>query len=58
METEVGAIKEESIKLCWWMRGGISYAESLDLSKQEKEMINKLIKENLETTKKTKMPFF
>ena len=40
------------------MRGGISYNEAHYLSPSEREMIADIIKENLETTKKTKMPFF
>lgn len=58
MDKEVGALREEAIKMCWWMRGGMSLTEALDLSKSDREAINRLIKENLETTKKTKMPFF
>ena len=40
------------------MRGGISYNEAHYLSPNEREMIADIIKENLETTKKTKLPFF
>jgi len=40
------------------MRGGLTYTESMHLSMEEREIISELIKENLETTKKTKMPFF
>jgi len=40
------------------MRGGLTYTESMQLSMEEREIISELIKENLETTKKTKMPFF
>lgn len=44
--------------MSWYMRGGISYTDVLNLSIPEREIINKLIEENLETTKQTKMPFF
>jgi len=40
------------------MRGGLSYTEAMHLSIDERKIINEIIKENLETTKKTKMPFF
>ena len=40
------------------MRGSISYEEAHFLSWEEREMISKIIKENLETTKKTNLPFF
>ncbi len=40
------------------MRGGISYTDILNLSIAERTAINKLIEDNLETTKKSNMPFF
>jgi hypothetical protein len=40
------------------MRGGLSYDDSMILSKSEREIINQIIKDNIETTKKSKMPFF
>lgn len=39
------------------MRGSISYTDILNLSNKEREMIAKLIEENMETTKKTNIPF-
>jgi len=58
MEAESKAIKEEVIRICWYMRGGINYDQAMMLSKTEREIVAKLIKENLETTKNTKLPFF
>ena len=40
------------------MRGGVTFEESAALSPQDREMIGKLVKDNLETTKKTGQPFF
>jgi len=40
------------------MRGGLSYDESMLLSKSERDIIGEIIKDNLETTKKSKFPFF
>lgn len=40
------------------MRGGITLDEAFALSIEDRELIADLIKENLETTKKTQMPFF
>jgi hypothetical protein len=37
---------------------GMSYQEALHLESDDREIIGKIIKDNLETTKKTKMPFF
>ena len=52
------ALKEETLRLCWYMRGGITYNEAMMMSNQEREMIGNLIKENIETTKNSGLPFF
>lgn len=58
MENETKAIKQEALKMCWYMRGGLSYTESMDLSFTEREIIGKIIKEHIETTKESGLPFF
>lgn len=58
METESRAIREESIRITWWMRGGINYEQALQLSADERRIINELVKENIEATKKSGLPFF
>jgi hypothetical protein len=40
------------------MRGGLTYEEAYTLGQQERDIISDIIKDNLETTKKSKMPFF
>ena len=40
------------------MRGSLSFSEAFDLSLEDIEIISEIIKDNLETTKKTQMPFF
>lgn len=40
------------------MRGGIAYDQVLQLSVSERISISNLVKDNLETTKKTGLPFF
>ncbi len=37
---------------------GMSYQEALMLSYDERMIVGEIIKDNLETTKKTKLPFF
>lgn len=44
--------------MSWYMRGGVSYVDILNMSMTERETINKIITDNLETTKTSKMPFF
>lgn len=58
MEQEAKSIREESFKLAWYMRGGITYDQVLMLSNSERSMISELAKENMETTKKSGLPFF
>jgi hypothetical protein len=58
MEKEAMSIRSEVLKLCWYMRGGLSYSEGMNLSSQERELVNSIVKENLETTKKSGLPFF
>ena len=58
MDKEANSIREEGFKLAWHMRGGITYEQVLQLSSNERRMIAELAKENIETTKKTNLPFF
>jgi hypothetical protein len=58
MEKEVDNIRLEALRMAWYMRGGLTYEEAMQLGTQERELISKLISENLETTKKSGMPFF
>lgn len=58
MEKEAKSIREESFKLAWYMRGGITYDQVLMLSSSERLMISELAKDNMETTKKSGLPFF
>lgn len=55
---ESKAMKEEILTVCWYMRGGVTYDEGMMLSVTERELAAKLIKSNLETTKKSGLPFF
>jgi hypothetical protein len=58
MEKESNSIRREAIQMSWYMRGGLSYDQALQLSVGERQLINELIKGNLETTKKSGLPFF
>ncbi len=40
------------------MRGGLSYDDAMMLSVVERKLIDKLIKDNIATTEKTRIPFF
>ncbi len=58
LESDTKNLKMELMKICWYMRGGMTWQESLNLSPDEREIVSKLVKENLDTAKKTGQPFF
>jgi hypothetical protein len=58
MESEQKQIKHNLFQLCWYMRGGLTYEEAFFLSSEERKIISSIVKQNLETTKKTGIPFF
>jgi hypothetical protein len=57
LDNEARDIKKDVLKMCWYMRG-LSYSEAMNLSWEEREIVGEIIKDNLETTKKTGLPFF
>ena len=58
MDKEVKGLKEDMLKMVWYMRGGVTYSEIVHMSQPEREYIGSLIKDNLETAKKTGQPFW
>lgn len=58
MDREAKNIRNECVKMAWYMRGGLTYTEAMNLSSEERNLVSELIKDNLETTKKTQLPFF
>ena len=57
-DNETKNLKLELMKICWFMRGGMSWNEALVLSPDERAIVSQLVKENIETTKKSGQPFF
>lgn len=58
MEKETKQYKLELMRLLWYMRGSITLDEIYNASSEDREIMSTLIKENLETAKKTGQPFF
>jgi hypothetical protein len=58
LDKDAKAIKKDLLSLCWFMRGSISYDDSVMLSFDDRQVISKIIKDNLETTKESGLPFF
>lgn len=58
MEEDTKQIRQEALKMSWYMRGGVTYDQALQLSVSERAIISEIVKENMETTKKSGLPFF
>ena len=57
-EEETNKIKKVALQLSWYMRGGATYEDILNMSTTERKFISGIIDENMETTKKSGLPFF
>jgi hypothetical protein len=58
LDKDTKAIKQELFKYCWYMRCGLSVNEAHLLSPEDREIIAKIIEENLTSTTETQKPFF
>jgi hypothetical protein len=58
MEADSKNLRNELLKICWFMRGGVSYQEALNMGPEDRMIVGNIIKENMDTTKKTGQPFF
>ncbi len=57
-DNDIKALKREILRMCWFMRGGITYDQLMASSNIEREIISEIIKSNLETAKESGMPFW
>ena len=58
MEKEVKDLKLEAFRNIWLMRGGVSYDDAMFMSPQDRQLVSKIATENVDITKKTKLPYF
>jgi len=58
MDQEADNIRRQGLRMSWYMRGGATYDDVMNMSHSERTMISDLIKDNLETTKTSRLPFF
>jgi len=58
MEQECISIKKSALSMSWYMRGGVSYEDVLNMSSEERDEIKRIIDSNMEVTKKSQLPFF
>lgn len=57
-DNECKSFKKSLYTLCWFMRGSLSFEEAYQLDHESREILNGIIADNLETTKKSGLPFF
>lgn len=58
MVKEIDDLDRNALKMSWYMRGGVSYSDIMNMTSKQVDALNSIIDENLETTKKSKLPFF
>jgi hypothetical protein len=58
LEDESKALKKDLYKLAWFMRGALTFEQAYMLDVADREIIGEIVKENLETTKESQLPFF
>jgi hypothetical protein len=58
LDKESRAFREEALRLTWWMRGGLDYEQAMALTLEERKIVDQIIKDNMDTTKKSGLPFF
>jgi hypothetical protein len=58
LDKEAKNLREELFRISWYMRGALSIEEAFMSSYEDREIMSKIINDNLETTKKSGLPFF
>jgi hypothetical protein len=58
LDKEADSIREDALRLAWYMRGGATYDQVLQMSRNERRIIGTIVKDNIETTKKSGLPWF
>jgi hypothetical protein len=58
LESQQKEIKHELMKLCWFMRGSVTLDEAFAMSYEDREIVARIVKDNLNTTKESGLPFF
>ena len=58
LEAQQKNLKMDLLRTCWFMRGGVTYQEALEMGPADRTIVADLVKENMETTKKTGRDFF
>jgi hypothetical protein len=57
-EKDVKDIRKSCLQMSWHLRGGATYEDVLNMSTEEREIINSIIEQHMETTKQSGLPYF
>ena len=57
-EKESKALIKQIYTLAWHMRGGMTLDEAFQISFSDREIVMELIKEHMEVTKESHLPYF
>jgi len=57
LDNDYKALKLELYKLSWYMRGSVTIEDAFALSWEDRQLISEIVEDNLETTKKSGLPF-
>ena len=58
MDNEIKNFKGELYKMAWFMRGGLTLEEMYASTHEDREVMGGIVKDNLDTAKKTGQPFW
>jgi hypothetical protein len=58
LDKESKALRKDTYKLAWFMRGALSIEQAFMMDLADRDIISDIIKENMETTKESGLPFF
>jgi len=54
LELESKRLRDDIYRLCWYMRGGVSVSDLLyNLGPEDREIMSKIVEDNIKTTQKT-----
>ena len=56
MEAEKKAFRFDLVRICWYMRGSISWEQAWELSFEDKKIISEFLKDNMERFKGSMTP--
>ena len=58
LENSAKELRHNILKLVWYMRGGVTLSEAYEMGPEDRDMVKKIVEDNMETTKKSGLPFF